>query len=98
MQSTLSTFTPDPARDLFMNSGDRLAVTVHDTPDGLRIDINDLTTGQSGSMTSGAANGYGQVQYAPNPLDGVRQHPRQLPSHVQHLVRADARDLGSPLL
>ncbi len=68
VQATLATFTPDPSRDLFMNSGDHLTVTMHDTPDGLRIDINDLTTGQSGSMTSSAANGFGQVQYAPNPV------------------------------
>ena len=31
LDSTLATFTPDPAKDLFMNSGDRLGVTIHDT-------------------------------------------------------------------
>jgi hypothetical protein len=65
VQSTLNTFTPNPAYDLFMNSGDKLDVTMHDTAHGLKIVINDLTTGQSGSMTASAANGFGQVQFAP---------------------------------
>ena len=65
VNSTLSTFTPDPNADLFMNSGDRLVVTLHDTTHGLRIDIQDLTTSESGSMTTSAANGFGQVQFAP---------------------------------
>ncbi len=65
VNSTINTFTPDPNADLFMNSGDKLAVTMHDTASGLQIDINDKTSGQSGSMTSSAANGFGQVQFDP---------------------------------
>ncbi len=65
VQSTIDTFTPDPNADLFMNSGDRLVVTLHDTNQGLRIDIQDLTTSESGSMTTSAANGFGEVQFAP---------------------------------
>jgi hypothetical protein len=67
VNSTINTFTPDPQADLFMNSGDKLTVTLHDTTHGLQIDINDLTTGQSGSMTTSAANGFGQVKFAPSP-------------------------------
>jgi hypothetical protein len=67
VQSTTATFTPDPARDLFMNSGDNLSVSLRDTPHGLRAVIHDRTTGQTGSMTASAANGFGQVQYAPKP-------------------------------
>jgi len=59
------TFTPDPTRDLFMNSGDTIQVTMHDTAHGLRIDLNDLSSGQSGFMVASAANGFGQVQYDP---------------------------------
>jgi hypothetical protein len=62
---TLATFTPT-AQDLFMNSGDVIQVTLHDTPSGLNIVLNDQTTGQSGSMTASAANGFGQVLFAPN--------------------------------
>jgi hypothetical protein len=48
-----------------MNSGDNLKVSLHDTPHGLQAVINDQTSGQTGSMTASAANGFGQVQYAP---------------------------------
>src|SRR5713226_5057949 len=65
VQSTTATFTPDPKNDLFMNSGDNLSVSLRDTPNGLQTVINDLTTGQRGSMTASAANGFGQVRYDP---------------------------------
>jgi hypothetical protein len=65
VESTLTTFTPDPNKDLFMNSGDRIQVTMHDTSNGLRVDLLDLTTGQSGSMTASPANGFAQIQYDP---------------------------------
>ena len=66
VESTLATFTPDPAQDLFMNSGDRIIVTMHDTAHGLRIDLNDVTTHQSGFMVASAANSFGQVKFDPN--------------------------------
>ncbi len=66
VESTLATFTPDPNKDLFMNSGDHLIVVMQDTPHGLRIDIIDQNTGQHGFMTASAANGFGQVKFDPN--------------------------------
>jgi len=67
LQSTVGgTFTPDPTRDLFMNSGDTIQVTLHDTSNGLEIDLNDLTSGQSGFMTASATNGFGEVKFDPN--------------------------------
>ncbi len=63
--TTLGTFTPNPSADLFMNSGDHLSVSFADTPNGLRVIIDDLSTHQSGSMTASAANGFAQVQYDP---------------------------------
>lgn len=63
VDSTLATFTPNPAQDLFMNSGDNLIVSLHDTAHGLRIDIIDLSSGQAGSMTASASNSFGQVHY-----------------------------------
>lgn len=65
VESTLNTFTPNPATDLFMNSGDRVIVTMHDTAHGLKIELQDTTTHQNGSMTASAANGFGQVKFAP---------------------------------
>jgi hypothetical protein len=75
IQQTLATFTPDPSKDLFMNSGDRLSVALHDTANGFQVVINDQTSGQSGSMTASAANGFGEVQYAPPPSTSCTNIP-----------------------
>jgi hypothetical protein len=57
--------TPNPATDLFMNSGDVLSVDIHDTPSGLVTVVHDVTTGQTGSMTASAANGFAQENFQP---------------------------------
>jgi hypothetical protein len=48
-----------------MGAGDRLNVSIHDSADGLVTEIRDLTTGQTGSMTASADNGFAQVNYEP---------------------------------
>jgi hypothetical protein len=63
--TTAGTYTPS-AKDLFMNSGDNLQVSFGDTPNGLKVTINDLTSGQTGSMTASKANGFAQVKFAPH--------------------------------
>jgi hypothetical protein len=63
--STLATFTPDPTRDLFMNSGDNLSVTIHDTANGLQTIVNDHTSGQTGLMTASKGNGFAHIQFDP---------------------------------
>jgi hypothetical protein len=65
IDSTLRTFTPDPTRDLFMNSGDTIRVTMFDSPEGLKVILDDLTTGQSGSMKASPANGFAQIKFDP---------------------------------
>ena len=45
VNSTLATFTPS-ARELFMNSGDRIQVSLGDTRSGLRVRLHDLSTGR----------------------------------------------------
>jgi hypothetical protein len=67
IDATLSTYTPNPSADLFMNSGDLLTVAMRDTFSGFHVDIIDRTTHQAGSMTASAANGFGQVEYDPAP-------------------------------
>ncbi len=57
--------TPDPHKVLFMNQGDTVTLAMHDTAHGLKAVMDDQTTGQSGSMTASAANGFGQVKFAP---------------------------------
>jgi hypothetical protein len=49
-----------------MSPGDTIKIHLHDTPAGLRADLADLTTGQSGSMTASIANGFGHILYTPN--------------------------------
>ena len=57
---------PDVHKDLFMNPGDPIRMHMHDTPAGFRVDLFDLSTGQSGSMTASMANGFGHILYQPN--------------------------------
>ncbi|MBO0869805.1 MAG: hypothetical protein J2P15_14695, partial [Micromonosporaceae bacterium] len=56
---------PQKGKALFMNQGDRIQVSLHDTAHGLQTQVDDLTTHQSGSMTASAANGFGQIAAAP---------------------------------
>jgi hypothetical protein len=58
------TFTPN-ADTLFYNSGDVLQIVLRDTAHGLKVTITDLTTGESGSMTASAANGFAEILYDP---------------------------------
>ena len=67
LESTLATYTPDRVKDLFMSPGDVIRVKMHDTSQGVQAVLNDLTSGQSGSMTASPANGFDQFQYDPNP-------------------------------
>ena len=62
---TFGSFTPSAATDLFMNSGDQLEVDIHDGAAGLTTIVHDVTTGQTGSMTASAANGFAQVLFEP---------------------------------
>src|SRR5204863_2541171 len=41
-------------------------VSIHGSADGLVTEIRGLTTGQRGSMTASARNGFAQVNYQPN--------------------------------
>jgi hypothetical protein len=50
---------------LYMKSGDQLTVSLHDSPDGLVTSVTDNTSGKSGLMTASAANGFGQIKFAP---------------------------------
>jgi hypothetical protein len=59
-------FTPDPTTDLQLNPGDELVLCMQDTVNGLYVQIHDVTTGQTGAMTASAANGFAQVNFAPN--------------------------------
>jgi hypothetical protein len=57
------------ANTLLYNPGDVLRVRLQDTPNGLLISITDLTSGESGSMTASAKNGFAQVRFDPTGTD-----------------------------
>jgi hypothetical protein len=63
---TAQTFTPDPSKVLFMDAGDSLSISIHDSAAGLVTSIDDLTTGQSGSMTASVANGFAHPLFEPD--------------------------------
>jgi hypothetical protein len=65
LAATEATFTPTGPTLLLMNPGDEILVTLSDTAQGLKVEIQDLTTGESGSMVASAANGFAQVNFAP---------------------------------
>jgi hypothetical protein len=58
---------PDPNKVLMMGQGDNVTLTIHDTPHGVRTELRDESTRQSGSMVASAANGFGQVTFNPAP-------------------------------
>jgi len=64
--ANLSAVNPNLTKDLLMSPGDRIRIHMHDTPAGFRIDLTDLTTGGSGSMTASVANGFGHILYTPD--------------------------------
>ena len=66
VDATAATYTPDPTKALFMGSGDKLRVSLHDTSGGFEVQIHDRTTGQFGSMTASVANGFGKVVFDPS--------------------------------
>ena len=66
LDGTFGTFTPSAATDLFMKSGDVLAIDIHDGAAGLTAIVHDLTTGETGSMTASAANGFAQILFEPS--------------------------------
>jgi hypothetical protein len=51
---------------LLMSPGDTLVITIQDSPAGLVTTVQDLTTGQTGSMVAGIASGFGQIDFNPS--------------------------------
>jgi hypothetical protein len=56
---------PNPHKVFYLNQGDHFKVTMRDTQHGVQAIVADATSGRSGSMTASAANGFGQVKFAP---------------------------------
>jgi hypothetical protein len=56
---------PTNPNTFFMHQGDHIVVTMRDTASGLKVILRDRTTGRQGTMTASAANGFGQIKFAP---------------------------------
>ncbi len=54
------------ANTLLMNPGDELIVTLADTEHGLKVTVEDVTSGQTGFMVASGANGFASVRWDPN--------------------------------
>jgi len=63
----ITKFSVFPGTTFQMNPGDKVRVTLRDTPAGLQAIVHDLTLGTTGSMTASATNGFAQVNFAPDP-------------------------------
>jgi hypothetical protein len=63
---SLSRAKPDSQLYLAMNPGDTVSLLMHDTQEGFQALVDDLTTGQRGSMTASAANGFRHVMFDPD--------------------------------
>jgi hypothetical protein len=81
-------FAADTPNDktLLMGQGDRIRITLKDTPHGLRVVIEDLTTRQRGFMLLSAANGFETVDGGgvATPFDFHPLFDTATPQHVAH--------------
>ena len=67
-----------------MNPGDQVIIHMHDTPDGLRIELTDTTTRQTGSMTASVAQWLrAHPVQAWRPQSARRIHTPSIPSTAQ---------------
>ncbi len=81
----VSTFTAN-SQTLMMNSGDTVALTLHDTSQGLLVAANDFTTHQTGYMVASAKNGF--MNTNPTTCDGTpfNFHPEYNTARQQNQV------------
>jgi hypothetical protein len=83
------------ANTLLYNPGDVLRVVLQDTPNGLQISISDLTSGESGSMTASAKNGFAQVLFDPNGTD-CDPATHNLPADFHAMYSTSSEHTGLP--
>jgi hypothetical protein len=62
--ATVKTFKPT-SDVLLMGAGDQVSVSMFDTTGGFHVEIADQTTGATGTMTAGAANGWRHIIWDP---------------------------------
>jgi hypothetical protein len=83
-KQTQATTTPN-ASTLTMNQGDRIRVTIHDTPGGVIALVEDLTTGISGFQVATSANGWAQVSPVDCSTTPFDYHPAWSTATQEHI-------------
>jgi hypothetical protein len=78
-------FSPND-QTLLMKPGDPLKVTLADTPQGLRVGVDDLKTNQSGFMVASAANGFMNTNIADCSGTPFSFHPEYSSAQQQNQV------------
>jgi len=66
LRTPFGIFSFDLSNVLVMFGGDVVKVGIFDTPAGVKVTLDDVTTGQSGFMIGGPAQGFGQVDFQPS--------------------------------
>src|SRR5579863_8061834 len=84
-QQTLATATPN-RHTLLMNPGDRLLITIKDTPQGLLTQILDLSTGEVGYMVASGKNGFANTDISTCKTTPFNFHPEYSTARPQHQV------------
>ena len=72
---------------LLMTAGDTILITIKDTASGLETDVDDLTTGNTGSMIASTANGFTQTDPTTCSTSPYAFHPKYLTASVDALVQ-----------
>ncbi len=78
---------------LYMNPGDKVTVSIHDSLAGLVTTVHDDTTGQTGSMTASIANGFAHPLFRAERCD-VQRRALRLPRDVRDLDEGHDGPLG----
>lgn len=58
---------------LYMNPGDNLTISIHDSAAGLVTAVTDTTTGQFGSITASIANGFAHPLFQPDATTCIQE-------------------------
>jgi hypothetical protein len=78
-------FTPT-AQTLQMKQGDKVEITINDTPAGLLNQVQDETTGKSGFMVASAANGFFHTDPATCAMTPFSFHPEYATARFGNFV------------
>jgi len=86
--------TPGGPR-LLMSPSDSIRITIKDTANGLENDVEDLTSGTTGSMVASGANGFTQTAESTHAVDPSATCPKNAFSYHPEYLTASTANNGS---